>query len=173
MNKLESCKTIRNKTLINILSNEILPNFIATMEVAPDCVIALASSEFEGQSEILENLTGTPHEVEPFKPFDFQADFNAVMKLIKEMPSDDDIIINFTGGTKVMSVSAVMGAIAVGRDRDFELIYVDSDENALQRLRVKNGRLSVLKPQVLTISIPFDAYIALNNEKIKSKRIRI
>jgi len=154
--------------LINILSDQVMPNFIATMEVAPSCVVALASKDSQKQAKVLEDLTGVPHEIEPFKPYDFQEDFHTILRLIKGIPEDDEIIINFTGGTKVMSVTSVMGAIAAGADRTFEMVYVDTSENYLQRIRVEKGRLIALEPKPLTKLIPFEACIILNNEKIRS-----
>ena len=155
------------KILINILSEEMIPNFIAAMELQPDRIIALASKEYRWQIKVLEKYTAAHRTVE-YKPFDFQGDFNVVAHLTEELPKDAEIFINFTGGTKIMSLSAVLGGMFGGKNRLLTLVYADTLSSKLQQIGFREGKMEMLDALPMSVPIPIQAHIEFAREKIKS-----
>jgi hypothetical protein len=157
------------KILINLLSEQKLPNFIAVMHLLPDRVITLTTKDFKAQVHLFEQATATSHVASNFSPYNFMADISSLQALIREIPVDTDLVINFTGGTKIMSVATVLGSIAESSTRTIRLIYVDTAENQIQRIQVgPNRRITSLKPENIAVQIPAKAFLSLSNEKLLS-----
>jgi len=97
--------------LVNLLSEQRIPNFIAVMHLGPDRVCALATTEFREQAPLFESMTGVAHESIPFDPYDFERDFNRVTDIVRQTPKDDELVINFTGGTKTSSPRCVTSCL--------------------------------------------------------------
>jgi len=155
------------KILINILSTEIVPNFIAAIELNPDRIIALASTEYRWQINLLEQYTVT-HKTVEYRPYNFKEDFSIVANLIQEFSEDAEVFINFTGGTKIMSVSAVLGGILGGKNRKLTMIYVDTPSQKLHQISFADGKMEMREALPMQIPIPIQAHIAFAQEKIKS-----
>jgi len=161
------------KVLINILSKEMMPNFIAAMEVTPDRVIALTTPRSKEQVGLFEKMTGIPHESREIDPFDLHTDYERVCGLIGEFSSETEIVLNFTGGTKVMSLATALGCIRLSETRSIELIYVDTERRQMETLKLENGQLIFGKERPLTIPIPLEAYINLAGETMASSQTEL
>jgi len=162
------------KILINLLSEQQIPNFIAVMQQSPDVVYALVTPRFEKQVARFKEFTGVPHEARRFDPYNFNADFEAIAELMQELPPEDEVTINFTGGTKIMSLATVLSAMAHRGKRRIDLIYVDTASRQLERIRFEaSGKLAVPNSEALALHIPFQAYAGLQGEHIKSFRDEI
>lgn len=158
------------KVLINILSQEMMPNFIAAMEVAPDRVIALTTPRSEKQIAAFEKMTGIPHETRKIDPYDLRTDYERACGLISELAPETDVVLNFTGGTKVMSLAAALGCIRSSGQRNMELIYVDTERRQLETLKLEEGRLLFGDYRPLTLPIPLEVYVRLAGETITSSQ---
>lgn len=161
---------MKEKILINILSQEMMPNFIAAMEVGPDRVIALTTPQSEKQVASFEKMTGIPHEIRMIDPYDLRTDYERVCGLIGELPPETDVVLNFTGGTKVMSLAAALGCIRSSGGRRIELIYVDTERRQLETLKLEEGRLLFGENAPLTLPIPLNAYVHLAGETLASSQ---
>ncbi len=150
------------KILINLFSEQTIPNLIPILQLRPDKVIALATDKFAYQSEIFEQITKVPHELHQFDAYEFQNDIAIINKLIRQADPLDEIFINFTGGTKIMSMAAVLGGIAK-RMGNISLIYVDTMNEKIIKLMMTDDGLKIdSKP--ITVVIPFPNYIALSQD---------
>lgn len=153
------------------MSEQRIPNFIAVMHRGPDCVCALATPEFKDQVPLFGSMTGVAHETIPFDPYDFKRDFRRVAEIVGQTPREDDLVINFTGGTKIMSLSTVLSVMAHRGGRAIDLMYVDTRLRRVERLRFeKNGKLVFLAPEPIDLHIPFQVYTGLRGECITSMR---
>ena len=153
-------------TLVNLLSEQRLPNFIATLHICPDEVVALTSGEFADDVDLLAELTGTPHRAVPFEPYDLPANLRTMRDVLAGFDGGHEVVINFTGGTKVMSLGAVLPCLAE-RNRHTQLCYVDTRDTRIDIMQLEtDGRLTI-HPEPIRIPIPFEAYVRLRGDSIR------
>jgi len=157
------------KLLINLLSEQMLPNLIAILEEKPDEVTALTTPDYAEQVERFEKFSGTPHRRRDFKPYDLAGNIRAVTQMLTPLSESTHVSINFTCGTKIMSLAAVLPALG-GRGPNIEIIYIDTHDDCIHRIsRASSGKLLFHPPEKLTIPIPFQAYVALKGETLVSQ----
>lgn len=117
-----------SKILINIISGQILPNYVATKHVNPNICILLYSKD----SEILLNSFKDffKDEIE-FKEFKIDAwDYFKNYQIIKDIFNEyknEEIISNFTGGTKIMSLALFNAA----KEKNIKNIYINTQDNEI------------------------------------------
>ena len=80
---------MKQKILINLLSEQKIPNLIPILQIKPDKVIALATDEFAWQAKIFEELSKVPHELLPFSAYDFQGYITSFRKLLGELEPEN------------------------------------------------------------------------------------
>ncbi|MBN2684873.1 MAG: DUF1887 family protein [Pontiellaceae bacterium] len=155
------------KILINLLSEQTLPNYIAIKEIQPDRVLALATPEFKAQMGLLQKETGVQHMIIKADAYDFRKNFAALSESLNHLPPDADVIVNFTGGTKVMSLAAGFSAFAHARKGQVTLVYIDSLKGVLEWLPFSStGQLQLPEQREIQTAIPFVVYANLKNERI-------
>lgn len=156
------------KILINLLSEQRMPNFIATMEEQPDLVYALTTEKYQPQVKLFEEMTGTPHERIHFEAYDLKKDIDIVAKLIaKDLAAGARLVLNFTGGTKIMSLAATLAGIR--SSNSLKLIYIDTHRQQIEQFAVgESHALEITGAVPFECPIPFKAYILLNDESIAS-----
>lgn len=164
---------MKEKILINLLSEQALPNYIAIRELEPDRVLALATPEFKTQVGLLQKATGVRHLVIEADAYDFRKNFDALALAFGQLPADADVIVNFTGGTKVMSLAAGFSALARARKGQTALVYIDSFKGVLEWLPFSPaGQLLPPEQRGIATTIPFSVYANLKNERIASTQER-
>jgi len=155
------------RVLVNLLSDQRLPSFIATMQLCPDRVEALATDQFRKDVALFEELTGTPHHASAFAPYALSQDVEVVRRVLDGVPPGDEVIVNFTGGTKIMALAVVLPCLA-RRGANVSLIYVDTRNDRLDKITMTpEGKLHISE-EPLSVVIPFPAVVALAGEKLKS-----
>lgn len=112
-------------TLIQIVSEETMPNLLAAMAIKPERIVHLCTPAMAGASAALERAYGQA-EVKTsvvtcrLGEHPGMVELNdAVASLIREA---DDAVVNFTGGTKLMSI----GAYAAATRAKVPSVYVDT-----------------------------------------------
>lgn len=154
--------------LINLLSEQLLPNFIAVLQEGPDRVLALCTPEFQKDVPRFEEAGGIPHQPAPVDAYDLEGVRQRVARHIEALPADARVLINFTGGTKIMALAAVFAGLAARRQRHIELLYVETTGSRIDRFGFDaEGHFQQLPPRKIDIHIPFEAYARLHGEPIK------
>lgn len=157
------------KILINILSEQIIPNFVAIMHELPDKVISLVTEKFKKQSDLLEQLTGTPHQNVDCDAYNLMGNIKSLSATLVSIKPEDEIILNFTGGTKIMAISSVFSCLQL--HRKIRMIYIDTEHKRLDILiQDENMKIIPAKEEALSLNIPFDAYIKLHGESLLDKQ---
>lgn len=154
--------------LINLLSEQLLPNFIAVLQENPDRVLALCTPEFQKDVERFEEASGVRHQVVPVDAYNLEGVRQRVALHIETMSADARVLINFTGGTKIMALAAVFAGLAARRQRHIELLYVETTGSRIDRFGFDpEGHFQPLPPREIDIHVPFGAYARLHGEPIK------
>lgn len=113
------------RILINLISGQTIPNLIACKFVNPDKVILLYTvGSIKQKDNFKMTYQNTQYEEYEVDAFNFEDVFFCVKNII-EKNSNNEIILNFTCGTKIMS----MASFEIFRRTNLEAIYIDS-ENA-------------------------------------------
>lgn len=150
------------KILINLIGGQTIPNLIAQKYIQPDKIILLFSKgsikQRDSFKSVFSNMTFEDKEIEPFNYNNIKA---AAMDIIKNN-SDDDLILNFTGGTKIMSVASY----EVFKKENLLSIYVDSENSRIYKY--KNGNAS---EEDMNIKITSEEYLKLNGHIYKIKDV--
>ena len=150
-----------NNILINLVSEQPVPNLIPALDprfqVAE--VILLVTDEMRPQAKRLQRVCkrhDLPCRIWPdvVPPFDPQRMEDICFDLIESFPEGQSLILNATGGTKVMALAAANLFGQLGRG---EVIYVDSFQGLIHNLYPSKEKAWQLEP-VLGISDYLTAY---------------
>lgn len=117
------------KLLINLIGGQTAPNFIAARQYKPDKILNICSKDTENKSMMFKKTFGESHFLDDIvlnDPFDL-SELETAIENIKEKHINDEIILNFTGGTKPMSIGSFNGFI----NNNSKLIYIDSQYNRI------------------------------------------
>ncbi len=151
------------RILVNLLSRQTMPNYIAVKQLRPDRVIAMVTDDFKLQSDRMQHITGVPHQVEPISPYGLKANSERIKKLLHELPDDSDITVNFTGGTKLMSLAAALPVLEGGREK-IKLAYVDTEHNEIIFAEPQEGRSYKLSKASIRVVANFKDFVGLAGE---------
>ncbi len=127
-----------NRIHICLVSGQPIPNLIPIRmeELRPEKVVLLVSPDMKAQAERLESVIndwGIKTEKEPIAPFDLNEAREACMTILAKYEKED-VILNATGGTKIMAFAA----FEVFREMGRPIIYVDTQDK----------RIDVLSPEM-------------------------
>ncbi len=122
------------RTQICLVSGQPIPNLIPLRmeEFRPDRVILLESGDMKAQAERLRRVIaewGITVERRSIAPYDIEAARSTVREIV-EQRRGDEVILNATGGTKIMAFAA----FEVFRSGNRPIIYVDTQDRAVQVL---------------------------------------
>jgi len=125
-----------------LVSAQPIPNLIPLRmeELRPDRVILLVSPDMKIQADRLEKVIkgwGIKVERVPVAPYDLDAARDTCMKILTEN-RDSEIILNATGGTKIMAFAA----FEVFREFGKKIIYVDTQDKWIQTLSPKQQQIN-------------------------------
>jgi hypothetical protein len=150
-----------NNILINLVSAQPVPNLIPALDARFQVseVILLVTDEMRPQAKRLQRVCkrhGLPCRIwdDPVPPYDPQRMEDICIDVIESFPEGQSLILNATGGTKVMALAAANLFGQLGRG---EVIYVDSFQGLIHNLYPSKEKAWHLEP-VLDIRDYLTAY---------------
>ena len=155
------------KILLNLHSKQTIPNYVAIREINPDKVIAFATNEFADQVKVFEEITKVEHILRPIDAYQMESNFSVIQDVIDELGSDNEIIVNYTGGTKMMSVSLVL-KVLISVKQPLLLVYVNTYDNKLEFLKINSQKELSAYSEDINVQVFLETYVLLKGEKIKS-----
>ncbi len=116
------------KILINIISGQLLPNYVATKHVNPDLCISLYTKDSKKLLKSFEDYFNNQmkfHDIE-IDAYDYIKIYNTIKNTLNEY-KNNEIISNFTGGTKIMSLALFNAA----KEENIKNIYINTEGNEI------------------------------------------
>jgi hypothetical protein len=153
------------KILINLISEQRIQNLIAIRHFKPDAVVALATPAFKEQIKTFEFISKVPHREIQVKAYKLSENLQILQSLMEDY-EDSQLIINYTGGTKIMALSAIL-KVLLSANFKVELAYVNSHDLNMESIIVNEDKSLNSKTHPLSIQIKLDEYIALMGENIQ------
>lgn len=149
------------KYLFHLVSGQTTPNYIAYKEINPDKNILISSEDTRTEVYILKKIFGNSVEEIRVKPFSMRDAKDKVESFIKSNISDgDEVILNFTGGTKLTSIALFDLFSRLNATR----IYIDTQN---ERFTVFNRETEEQKS--FSTKIPVDDFFILNNQLVVNR----
>ena len=155
------------KILINLHSKQTIPNYVAIKEISPNEVISFATVEYIDQIKIFEAITNVIHSLKNITAYDFEYNFNVIHGLINNINPNSEIIVNYTGGTKIMAVSLVLKLLLSAKQK-LSFVYVNTFDKRLEYLKLSDDNKLTVSNTNITTSVLLDTYVNLKQEKIQS-----
>lgn len=141
------------KTLINLIGGQTIPNLIAQKYIKPQKIILLFSKGSEKQkNNYINAFNYIEFESIEINPFDYNDVVSNVKNIVKNN-TDSELILNFTGGTKIMSLASFQ----VFKEKKLPSIYVDSEND---KIYVYKDGLDYVED--MNINITAEEYLKLN-----------
>ena len=136
------------KTLINLISGQTIPNLIAQKYIKPDKTILLYSKGSIKQKDNYKNVI-TQSDIEEYQveAFDFFGISKCIEKIIDQYKRND-IILNFTCGTKIMSLAS----FEVFRNTGHLSIYIDSENNKIYKYKNNHCESEIIQIKIILIT---------------------
>jgi len=176
------------KVLINLLSKQIIPNYIAIKQYKPDTVVSVTTGESAQQFEDFQNLIKKGiienniefHKVN-IEPYALSATIEILSKLVSgeelsftknkkswsvKLKEGSEIILNYTGGTKQMAIAAIQ-AVQANNSVRCKLVYVDS-KNRL--FRETDPKFSVENNVDISAFLKLNEVVSLHNQTLAPKK---
>ncbi|GAB4336698.1 MAG: hypothetical protein Kow0037_18250 [Calditrichia bacterium] len=144
------------KTLISLVSRQPMPNYIGYRVIQPDRMAYLFTRQEHQTLRNLQRVIRLPSLQYEVEAFDFLSVEGALQKLLADCEGDE-IILNITGGTKIMALAA----FSVVRQVQGKIIYVNTDENSLVHLDSDRFQTEPLKN---VVDVP--TYLALHGQNM-------
>lgn len=117
------------KHQISFFGGQLLPIFIGIKEFMPDKVHCIVSKESKDRVIILKELFKALNFSEFIcDPFDFYSIKKKLENIINEIDKNDEILINLTGGTKIM----LLAAQSVITDKQAKGFYINQDYSLIE-----------------------------------------
>jgi len=117
------------KHQISFLGGQLLPVHIGIKEFMPDKISLIASEESKEGTIILKDLfRGLKFSEFICDPFDFNIIKTKIENIIDKIDSNDDVLINLTGGTKIM----LLAAQSVISDKKVKGFYINQDYTIIE-----------------------------------------
>ncbi|MEW6419781.1 MAG: DUF1887 family CARF protein [Nitrospirota bacterium] len=131
-----------------LVSGQPIPNLIPLKikGLSPEKVVLLVSPDMKVQAERIEGVIkswGIDVERYPIAPFDLESARDTCLDILSKI-EDEEVILNVTGGTKIMALAA----FEVFREMKKPILYVDTQNREIQEIYHASEKLpfeSVLK----------------------------
>ena len=149
------------KILVHLVSGQNLPNYIASKIVRPDKEQFLFTKGSLSSLKILENVLGSQLEPIAIPAWDYSQIYISICDFIKKY-SNDELVLNFTGGNKIMS----QAAFSAFEDNHKDCIYINSENDEYIFFKHSSGNLKVEKNNIEVAADLVD-YIKLNGQNIE------
>ena len=150
--------------LINLLSQQRIQNLIAIKHIQPDVVVALSTKDFEHQIETFESVANVAHKKILIEAYDLTQNLQILDRVAKQY-INDHLIINYTGGTKVMALSAIL-RVLLSASQKVELIYVNSRDLKIDSILVNEDKTLKSSETDLKIHINITDYFTMMGETL-------
>lgn len=122
------------KILINLIGGQPAPVYIATRIINPDKVLFVYSKDSKLQlHRIINTLSGYNYDSLDVNPYDLEDCYKKLLHKLNEY-SSDELIVNLTSGTKIMSFAA----FKIFSESNLQMIYIDSQNHTLITLSKNN-----------------------------------
>lgn len=125
-----------------LVSDQPIPNLIPLKiaKFAPDKVILLVSPDKKVQADRIEGVIKSwkiDTERHPISPFNLESARNTCLELLSRL-EDSEVILNVTGGTKIMALAA----FEVFREMRRPILYIDTQNREIQIIHHTSERSS-------------------------------
>jgi hypothetical protein len=154
------------KILINLLSEQVAPNIIAVKHFKVDKVIALATKDHEWQVSNFELITKIPHELVSISAFKLDENFQLLNRVVDYF-SENEVVINYTGGTKVMAMSVMLKTLLTV-DGKISFVYINSAESLIEILTINENKTLTTENIKIKEYIYLEDYFRIKGESIDS-----
>lgn len=145
-------------TVISLIGEQNLPNLLPILHLKPAQVILVYTSFTEETAVRLTKLIKDQTDVTllAVDAYDIDGTKNKLVKAVVALP-DSDVLVNFTGGTKMMSLAAYQTAVEL----DAPIFYLQSQgkKSLLYWYKPENGRYYHHKPEEIPPLIEIDTYL--------------
>ena len=156
------------KVLINLHSEQAIPNYIAIKEIRPDKVVALTTNKYAFQIPIFEKLTNNiNYQLRSIDAYDIEKNFETIQDIIVDLSVDDEVYINYTGGTKVMVVSVIL-KILLSTNQKLSFVYVNTFGNMIEYLELSEDKRLAAHKEEISTKIFLETYVNLKGERLKA-----
>jgi hypothetical protein len=129
-------------------------------------VFALATKEYMDQLDSFVKTSNIEHTLIPISPYQLNINLQVVNMVLKEW-KEDHIIVNYTGGTKIMALSAVLN-VFLESHRLVELVYINTDDMKVEQLFINDQRQIEHSETDLEPNITIHQYFQITGESIES-----
>lgn len=149
------------KILFNLISGQIFPNYFLIKKINPDRCINFYTTMSSTQKELFKKiLEGIELEEVDIDAFNFKNCYETINKVIKRY-ENDSLILNFTGGTKIMSNAAFMAF----QEKKLKTIYLDSQNGKLISI---SGETQ--EEEVFQYNVSVEEYFGLTGQSIRQSK---
>ena len=159
---------MRNTLHICLVSRQLQPNVIPWLELKPERTLLLASDSVDAEATQLLKIArdlGLKAErypdVVPTDSYAHLRDF--FLDLATELPTETDIYVNLTGGTKLMTLAAA----DVLADEGYQFFYTDTNNRQIEFLNLNNAS-NTPPPQAFSGSLDIKQLISCGVASIRS-----
>lgn len=151
------------KVLVNLIGGQPTPNVIAFKEVSADKIINVYSSESEKQHKSICSTLGQSSSEDHMKadPFNYEMNLQLAADILESHSVGNELVLNFTGGTKIMSIAFVRTFI----ERGLRCIYIDSENHSMLEIDAQKSLHKSLSSR-LTIS----EYFRIHNQPFEENQ---
>lgn len=154
------------KTLIILLSKELIPNYRIFKEIKPDRTLIITTPEMSNQKEIIKNLFEKNQSSYRAITLNDAFDFNEISAVFDTYLShelkNDDIYLNITGGTKIMALAAY-SSYEKHKTENSQIFYLDLEQNIHYLIDNKKEKIKS--------ELSLDEFIALSGQQLKKFNI--
>jgi len=152
------------KILINLLSEQTIPNLVAIKHFRADKVLALSTKEYKNQFSFFEEVSAVPHEMIEVEAYNLQKNLGVLGAILQKVKGDE-LIINYTGGTKIMAMS-VMLKVLLSAEQAVSLAYINTQNLLVELIHLGADKTLKAENQPIMVSISIDEYFKMKGEEI-------
>jgi len=148
------------KVLFNIISGQLQPNVIAIKNYNPDiCVLFYTDSSYNSINNLPNVFKGINFTNIKIDAWDYYKIYETVKQTINNY-KDNELIFNFTCGTKIMSMACFNAA----KEFDVKNIYVNTEANEIIEYTDQQQKYAIKEKDTI------EEIFLLNGQKIKKSK---
>lgn len=152
------------KILINLIGGQPAPNVIAFKEVGADKIVNVYSKESVKQHKNICISIGQNSSEDHIitDPFNYEMNLQLAEDILDSHSVGNELVLNFTGGTKIMSIAFVRTFI----ERGLRCIYIDSENHSVLEIDTDKSQQKSLNSR-LTIN----EYFRIHGQEFEDNQI--
>lgn len=154
------------RVLLNLISGQTMPVYIADQITNPEILTCLFTKQSETEyNNIVNSISKKIDEIE-IPAFDFNKIKISLEEYIsKYLSKDDELIFNFTGGTKIQSIALFQYAM----ENNYEAIYINAESE--EYIRFKNN--NAVERKKYEVKIKPNTYLSLSGHKLDFSKTNV